>query len=308
MFVHDWNHVLSEHLELSFDDLCANGAVSPPYVEPSESAIDCSFEGAQLDPELYQSSLFDGRGRWEDQPFPLKEYIVKSGQRYRFRMVNSGHVFPFIVHIDEHPLTIVASDGGDIQPLAVESFFIFVAESIDFEIDANQTPGRYWIRADTQCSGKFARGILVYEGFENETVDPTSQPIECTSTSPCSVFNCPFGRFPDGNNRTCVSMVDANSTLSEEELVTQYGIGDNDVVEVFMNFAMVAGPSINGRRFKMPSIPLFHNTSTVSDCVGEPCLDGCTCQCLGITSLPHGRTVRLIVSNLQPDPNVVQDM
>jgi len=153
VFVQDYYHVSSETFELGIVDLCSNGAIGAPYRTPGVVTPDCSMEGAELDPGLYQSSLFGGRNRWQNQPFPLVQYVVKTGNRYRFRMINSGNAFPFQIQIDGHPLTIVASDGTDIEPIVVDSLYIFIAETIDFEIAANQTPGRYWIRADTQCPG-----------------------------------------------------------------------------------------------------------------------------------------------------------
>jgi len=306
--VNDWSHITSEEIEVMDVDVCENGAVGPSYEIPDVTIKDCSFEGAELDRVMYTSSLFDGRNRWQDQPFPLKFYVVKTGQRYRFRVVNAGHIFPFQIQVDGHPITVVASDGAEIEPIAVDSFFISVAESIDFEIDANQTPGRYWIRAETQCPGAFARGILAYEGFEGDPKDPISQPKECTQDTPCRVFNCPFGRYPDGSNRTCIAMADARSTMSSHDLAERFGVGSRKVVQLFMNFGMVAGSSINGRRFKMPAVPLFHDVTTESDCFGRPCLDGCNCRCSKIITLPYGQTVRLIVSNLQPDRNVTQNM
>jgi Multicopper oxidase len=62
--VNDWMHVTSEQLELTIDDLCENGAISPATTAANSSTLDCTFEGAQMNPTLYQSSLFGGRNRW----------------------------------------------------------------------------------------------------------------------------------------------------------------------------------------------------------------------------------------------------
>lgn len=176
VFVQDYYHVPSEVFELGIVDLCENGAIGAPYKVPGAPTPDCSMEGAELDPGIYQSSLLGGRGRWQNQLFPLKQYVVKPGKRYRFRMIKSGNAFPFQIQIDGHPLTTVASDGVEIEPTVVDSLYIFIAESIDFEIVANQSQGRYWIRADTQSPGAFVRGILAYEGFEDNVEDPMSLP------------------------------------------------------------------------------------------------------------------------------------
>lgn len=310
IFVNDWSHVTSEELELGIVDLCENGAVGAPYRIPGiQPGGDCSFEGAEVDPTIYQSSLLGGRNRWQNQQVPLAEYVVKAGRRYRFRMVHSGHAFPFEVRIDGHRLNIVATDGSDIQPIQVDSFFILEAERVDFEIVADQSPGRYWMRAETQCPGAYANAIIAYDGIQNRLDDPNSLPMTCTAQSPCVVFNCPFGSYPEGSNRTCIPMAAARSTASSDELRSRYGIGDNSrVIEYFLNVAMVAGASINGRRFMMPSQPPFQDPSSSMDCVGEPCLDGCSCRCANKLTLPFGRTIQLVITNLQPNPNVSQHL
>ena len=77
------------------------------------------------------------------------EYFVKSGEKYRFRVICHGLIYPFRISVDSHTLTIVSSDGYDVKPREFESFIINPGERYDFIITANQTIGNYWIRADT---------------------------------------------------------------------------------------------------------------------------------------------------------------
>ncbi|XP_052281150.1 uncharacterized protein LOC127878662 [Dreissena polymorpha] len=49
-----------------------------------------------------------------------------------------GQSFTYRVSIDAHTLTVVASDGYDIDPEEMESFVINPGERFDFEIMANQ--------------------------------------------------------------------------------------------------------------------------------------------------------------------------
>ena len=45
-------------------------------------------------------------------------------------------------------LTVVATDGCDVQPRMYESIIINPGERYDFIITTNQKNGDYWIRAD----------------------------------------------------------------------------------------------------------------------------------------------------------------
>ena len=45
-------------------------------------------------------------------------------------------------------LTVVATDGFDVQPRVYQSVVINPGERYDFIIKADQTDGSYWIRAD----------------------------------------------------------------------------------------------------------------------------------------------------------------
>jgi hypothetical protein len=91
----------------------------------------------------------------------------------------------------------------------------------------------------------------------------------------------------------------------------QFGVGKNADEVHFLNFAMNVGSSINGRRFRLPSTPLFQidasGSSPLSDCVGEPCENGCSCQCIQVLDLPLGKVIRLVVSNLQPNTSIIDD-
>ena len=60
---------------------------------------------------------------------PLETFVVKKGFRYRFRMVSPGFTLcPILMSIENHTLTIIASDDGSDEPLAVESLVIHPGE------------------------------------------------------------------------------------------------------------------------------------------------------------------------------------
>ena len=78
---------------------------------------------------------------------PLSWFNVTRGNVYRFRSIGVGSLYPLRISIDQHNISVVASDGYHIEPMVVESFIINPGERYDFLLEANQQYGNYWIRA-----------------------------------------------------------------------------------------------------------------------------------------------------------------
>ncbi|KAK3597474.1 hypothetical protein CHS0354_041893 [Potamilus streckersoni] len=135
-----------------------------------------------------ESMLINGRGMFQNfsnnstqsvANTPVAVFKVHQGRRYRFRSISNGILnCPIQVSIDNHNLTMIASDGNPFKKIEVESFNIFAGERFDFVLAATADVGNYWIRARglADCSVKKAKqvAILRYEGAPDE--QPT-QPI-----------------------------------------------------------------------------------------------------------------------------------
>ena len=68
----------------------------------------------------FYSILINGKGRFnETDLLPLQHFFVSNGEVRLFRMVSMAAEFAFEVSIDQHKLTLVATDGHPIQPLEV---------------------------------------------------------------------------------------------------------------------------------------------------------------------------------------------
>ena len=80
---------------------------------------------------------------------PITWYNVKKNRKYRFRVINVGSIYPFRVSVDEHNITVIASDGYDLKSQLVESFVINPGERFDFLLETNQPVKNYWIRANS---------------------------------------------------------------------------------------------------------------------------------------------------------------
>ena len=80
-------------------------------------------------------------------------YNVTKGSTYRFRVIQVGTIYPLRVSVDNHKITVVASDGYDLKPVEVESFIINPGERFDFILKADQNVKNYWIRANSMEVG-----------------------------------------------------------------------------------------------------------------------------------------------------------
>ncbi|KAK6628330.1 hypothetical protein RUM43_002142 [Polyplax serrata] len=136
-------------------------------------------EGDNKPPSL----LVNGKGRYEKFGnethilyTPLEKFTVRQGFRYRFRLINSGFLnCPIQMSVDNHNLTIIATDGENVEPIEAESLISLAGERFDFVLDANQEVKNYWIRFKgiQDCGPKQAHqvAILNYLGA-NEDQEP----------------------------------------------------------------------------------------------------------------------------------------
>ena len=78
--------------------------------------------------------LINGHGRTENGPkTPFATFNVKSGFRYRFRIISPGFTLcPIEVSVENHNLTLIASDTHSIVPMEVTSFIVHEGERYYF--------------------------------------------------------------------------------------------------------------------------------------------------------------------------------
>lgn len=56
---------------------------------------------------------------------------------------------PFLVQIEGHNMTVIASEISYVHPIVIDSLFSMPGERFDFVVNADQTPKDYWIRIQT---------------------------------------------------------------------------------------------------------------------------------------------------------------
>jgi len=107
------------------------------------------------------SILINGKGRGQlnlnekMSETPREIFHVENGKKYRFRFIYPGITMcPIEISIDNHNLTVIASDGRLLEPYEVTSFVIYPGERFDFILNANQLNSSYWFKAKglSDCS------------------------------------------------------------------------------------------------------------------------------------------------------------
>ena len=272
------------------------------------------------------SGLINGLGRHRDVPLErskLMSFDVEQGEQYRFRLVGGQSVFAYKVSIDEHKLSVIATDGFLIQPVQeVDFIIIHSGERYDFVLNANQDSAKnYWIRAETieinrtsnngvppfESLNNMVRAVLHYtnapepDGSNYGSINSTSP--SCTRTSVCRAVNCPFLDFHPSYYINCTRVGDfrlQNPTPPEELPASAPDNGQ----EYFLNFGYEGvttdiADNINGRNLRLPSSPLQTQNVDVTGllCPSEPDTCGTGCSCLHMRSLPYNMTVRLVLTN-----------
>jgi hypothetical protein len=106
------------------------------------------------------------------------------GRKHRLRIINTAVDGHFQFSLDGHTMTVIAADFVPIVPYNASWVFVGIGQRYDVIIDANQTPGSYWFRAQSQdvagCGSNFQNGniraIFAYQGHEDETPSTIAAP------------------------------------------------------------------------------------------------------------------------------------
>lgn len=164
MIVTDWIHELS--VAMFTDHHHAKGDNKPPTLLINALGRFKIFGNETSRPKYMKAARFN----------------VEQGYRYRFRVINAEFLnCPIELSVDGHNITIIASDGYDLEPINATSLVTYAGERYDFILFANNEIENYWIRFRglMDCDERFTKAkqvaVLHYEGaMEKEPAgDPT---------------------------------------------------------------------------------------------------------------------------------------
>jgi len=95
----------------------------------------------------------------------LHHIDVKPNERIRIRLINAATLYSFRFSIDGHRLTIIASDGANVETRTVDHLIVSSGERYDIIVEAKQSVANYWIRSETlEGYPHDGKAILHYAG------------------------------------------------------------------------------------------------------------------------------------------------
>jgi len=200
------SHFALQAWEGVFGAMVIHGPTSAEYDEDlgplflsdwSHQTVDEMYQ-TQLEvfrPAQMQGGLLNGKNVWVENGTTVGERFKTTfapGKRYLIRLINAAVHTHFRFAIDQHNVTVIASDFVPIIPFETNAVPIDTGQRYDIIVTADQLANNYWMRAVPQsiCSNNTAgdniRGILHYEGAKNDT-DPTSIQLDNLDTK-CEDF------------------------------------------------------------------------------------------------------------------------
>uniref|UniRef100_A0A182Q0P9 Uncharacterized protein n=1 Tax=Anopheles farauti TaxID=69004 RepID=A0A182Q0P9_9DIPT len=262
----------------------------------------------------------------ESKHIPLAVFRVDRGRRYRFRLINAEFLnCPVELSIENHNLTVIASDGFGIQPLEdLGSFVSYAGERFDFVVKANQPVGNYLIRfrglmdCDERFTSAYQFAVLRYRGAPEDTEYESWPPYDYDA--PGVQLNS-LNRGPGAEN--VVTIAETNALDQEDLLLLRnetdykfyvyydfygkdnphfhvpslYGFG-----QVINNTNRLYTPQLNHISMRMPPVPFlpgkdvldeaqFCNETSVRD---RNCREQ-YCECSHVIQIPLHATVEMVM-------------
>lgn len=257
---------------------------------------------------------------------PLEVFEVQQGQNYRFRTINAGFLnCPVEISVDNHSLTVIASDGWYFEPVVVSTLVTYAGERFDFVLNADQEIGNYWIRVRglMDCDERFEKAhqvaVLRYRRAPNE--NPTGIPSYDYKRDglQLNALNKGIGHVESVSIAELTGLDEIHPKLLQPDADFQFyvyydfydrsnphfndpNLYANDAVTTIEN--QFIGPQLNRIAMKMPSYPLliakdsldesgFCNETSLSnkniDCIEE------FCECTHVLQVPLNASVELIL-------------
>ncbi|XP_072045967.1 uncharacterized protein [Amphiura filiformis] len=248
---------------------------------------------------------------------PREVFNVEQGRRYRFRVIGNNFCHLFVT-VQDHNLTVIATDGNPIKPIVVDKIGLSSGERYDFVLTANKDVGNYWFRlasTDPPCANAIeGLAVLRYSGA------PDADPSESfTDEGDEGVYLNPRSEFenPDGLDLDQIeAAVAADERLLGEPDVRYYmAVGINMVSRWGMydpkdypnprltDFAR-ATRQLNYVSFKRPPSPLLSQLDDVPKkdfCDADETLaarDDCInqyCTCTQMIKVDLGQVVEIVL-------------
>ncbi|XP_003384621.1 PREDICTED: laccase-1-like [Amphimedon queenslandica] len=314
----------------------------------TEKVVEIDHGATEASHIPFWSGLINGKGRHPNTSYAstrLSIFSISPSRLYRFRIIGSQSVYSYLFSIDEHSMTVLATDGSFVEPMLTDYLIVSSGERYDILVqgkgidDLNERTS-FMIRARTlepipnsnvhdpllYRADHTAEALLHYDvspepnSTQYTNIALNSIPIDdkCTEGDPCFVLNCPFPSFPPSYNITCLHVHQLKLLYPSPNEDLPHVVPDK---RVFLNFAFSGydGMSlVNARNFKMPIAPLSLLNSSELDVARKKtfCKDvknsslcdsffSPSCLCTNVKTVSFNQSLQMVFSALGPNPDNV---
>lgn len=180
-------------------------------------------------PPAANTILINGTNQNPNGGGNYNKVTIISGKKYRLRLINTSMDNSIRVSLDGHTMQVITSDFIPINPITVQTLLIGIGQRYDVVIDANQTAGSYWFRADvaTDClsaNDYNGRAIWTYSSVtpDSPSSDPWTVSPGCTDPSPLTPYwiqSVPSGTFADNEKSLPVGLTRAQVVPNGDTIV-----------------------------------------------------------------------------------------
>jgi len=131
---------------------------------------------------------------------------LTKGKKHRLRLINTSVDNNIRVSLDNHQFQVITSDFVPIKPFYANWVLLGIGQRYDVIINANQTAGNYWFRAEVanacaSANNFYGRSIFSYSGVASGTPSSTAftAPSGCVdeATTPFVSNTVPSATFLD---------------------------------------------------------------------------------------------------------------
>ena len=265
---------------------------------------------------------FNKTGDTEALPTDINHFTVTQGFRYRFRLIGAQALYSFRFSIEEHRLTVLATDGSPIEPIGDVNYVIVnPGETYDVVVHTiNSQQRNFWIWAETledkeqnenetfysPVDKHRAEAVLRYDDLIPMEIDEIDKTWECTPSGKCIAVNCPFSQY--GESINCMN-IETFRSLSGHSIPQQIYSPEETM---FYSFGLhgersASGNSVDGVNFRLPTNPPLteYQSFIMSNdkCEKRGCnLSHCACtQVIDVSHLPRGTAVEYAIVNRDVD-------
>lgn len=161
---------------------------------PVDAMYDMEQDAINGGPRTMDTGLINGMNTWgldgtNNQTGQRHECDTRlePGKTYLFRIINAAMQGTMKFHIDDHELEVINMDFTNIVPYKTKILNIQIGQRYMVLVKANQKPGNYWMRADSQkaCGANYQshdiKAIMRYANTADETSLPKSKAYDYKS-------------------------------------------------------------------------------------------------------------------------------